>query len=65
VEINKWMTQRKRLSHANQRVVNSTVTVWVIARHGVAGNARALDERAVGAETLLVHVPNDSAVNWL
>ena len=65
VEVDEWVTQREGLGHTYQCVVNGAVTVWVIARHGVAGNARALHKWAVGTKALLVHVPNNAAVNWL
>ena len=37
----------------------------VVLGHRVAGDAGALDERAVGAEALLLHVPDDPAVHRL
>ena len=65
VEVNEWVTQREGLSHTYERVVNGTVTVWVITSHGVTGNASTFHERTVGTETLLFHVPDDATVNWL
>jgi hypothetical protein len=65
VEIDEWVTQRERLRHTHQRVVNGRVTVWVITRHGVTSNACTLYEWTVGAETLLLHVPNNAAVHGL
>jgi hypothetical protein len=65
VEVDEWVAQRERLSHAHEGVVDGAVAVRVVTGHRVAGDACALDVRAVGAETLLVHVPNDSAVHGL
>ena len=38
---------------------------WVVLAHDVAGDAGALDHGAVGAETLVEHVPEDPAVDRL
>ena len=65
VEVDERVAQRKWLRHAHECVVNGAVTVRVIAGHGVTSDAGTLYEWAVGAEALLVHVPNDSAVNRL
>ena len=65
VEVDKWVTQRERLSHTNECVVNCAVTVWVIPSHGVTGNACTFHEWTVGTETLLFHVPDDATVNRL
>ena len=37
----------------------------VIARHGVTRNAGALHVGAVGAETLLIHVPDNATMHGL
>ena len=39
--------------------------VGVVLGHGVAGDAGALHERAVGAEALRLHVPEDPPVHRL
>ena len=65
VEINQRMAQRKWLRHANEGVINCPVAMGVIARHGVASNTGALHVRAVRAETLLIHVPDDATMHGL
>jgi hypothetical protein len=65
VEVDQGMTQRERLGHAHEGVVDGAVAVRVEARHGVAGDAGALDVGAVGAEALVLHVPDDPAVHGL
>ena len=65
MKVDEWVTQRERLSHTNKCVIDSAVTVWVITGHRVACNARAFYEWTIGAKALLIHVPNNAAVNWL
>ena len=65
MEINQRMTQGEWLGHTNQRVVDSRVTVGVIARHRVASDTSTLHKRAIRAETLLLHIPNNAAVYGL
>ena len=65
VEINQRMAQRKWLRHAHEGVINGSVTMGVITRHSVTRNAGALHVRAVGAETLLVHVPDNATMHGL
>ncbi len=65
VEVDQRVPQRERLRHPDQRVVDRTVTVGVVGPHRVARDAGALDERSVGAEPLLLHVPDDPAVDRL
>ena len=57
VEVDQRVAQRERLGHAHERVVDGAVAVRVVLGHGVAGDAGALDERAVGAEALLAPCP--------
>ena len=65
VEVDQRVAQRERLGHAHECVVDGAVTVRVITRHRVAGDAGALHEGAVGPEALLLHVPDDAAVHRL
>ena len=65
VEVDQWVAQAERLRHAHQRVVDGRVAVGVVLGHRVAGDAGALDVGPVGAEALLIHVPDDPAVHRL
>ena len=65
VEVDQRVTQRERLGHAHECGVDGRVAVRVEAGHGVAGDARTLDVTAIGAEPLLLHVPDDPAVHRL
>ena len=53
------------LTGTHERVIDRTITVRVIPGHRVASYASTFDERSIWAKTLLMHIPNNSAVNWL
>ena len=65
MEVDQRVTQRERLGHSHERGVDGGVTVRMEPRHRVAGDASTFDVATVGAEALLLHVPDDSAVHWL
>ena len=59
------MAHGERLGETDQSVIDRAVTVRVVARHRVTRHAGTLHKWSVGAETLLLHVPNDATVDWL
>src|SRR5262245_58712840 len=59
------MSQRERLCHTDKCVVDGTISVWMEARHCVTGDTSTFHKGTVGTEALLLHVPDDPAVDRL
>ena len=60
--VDQHMAQGKRLRHAHDRVVNGSVTVWMVFTHHIAHDARALLEWPVPVVVLFVHPEQDATV---
>ena len=65
VGVDQRMPQREALPQAHQRVIDGLVTVGVVLAHDIAHHSSALHIRAIGAIPLVVHAPQDAAVNRL
>ena len=65
VAVDERVAQREVLGHAHEGVVDGPLAVGVELAHHVAGDARALHVRAVGAGADVVHAPEDPAVHRL
>ena len=63
--VDQRVTQRKRLRHADQRVVNRSVAVRVVLAHDLADHPRALHVRPVPGDVGLVHRVQDAAMDRL
>jgi len=65
VRIDQRMPQREVLRHPHERVVDRRVAVRVVLRHHPADDVGGFPVRTVGADPLLVHRPQDPAVDGL
>ena len=63
--LNERIAHREVLSKTHQRIVNRRVAVRVVSAEHVADGGRALAERLVMREVVLVHCVEDPAVNGL
>ena len=63
--VDQRVAQREILRHADQRVVERDVAVWVVLAEHVADDGGALLERAAGVQPQLVHRVEDAAVHRL
>ena len=65
VTVDERSAQREVLRHPDQRVVDRQVAVRVVLAHHAADHVGRLAVRAVGAQALLEHRPQDPAVDRL
>ena len=63
--VHQWITQRERLRHADQRLVERGVAVGMVASHDVADDLGALPVFGVGRQVLLPHREENAALHRL
>ena len=63
--VNQRKSQGEGLGHADQRIVNRPITMWMEFSHHVADDAGALDMRPVWSQTHLGHLEQDASLDWL